>query len=114
MFVRSAAPSDYRLYNGRPLIGFGCVGGVVMVRQTALPPMLAPRLVSREAAAAYVCVSPNTFDEMIEDGRMPRPKMLGGKRRAWDIRELDAAIDRLPVQGDDAEADDTWGNVDAT
>jgi excisionase family DNA binding protein len=85
----------------------------VMVRQTALPPTLAPRLVSRQAAAAYVCVSPNTFDEMIEDGRMPRPKMLGGKRRAWDIRELDAAIDRLPAQGDDAEADETWGNVDA-
>ena len=50
---------------------------------------------------------------MIEDGRMPRPKMLGGKRRAWDIRELDAAIDRLPAQGDDAEADETWDNIDA-
>src|SRR6516225_6579917 len=96
------------------IVGFDCRNGLVMVHQTALPPTLAPRLVSRQAAAAYVCVSPNTFDEMIEDGRMPRPKMLGGKRRAWDIRELDAAIDRLPVQGDDAEADDTWGNVDAT
>ena len=89
------------------------LGTVLMVRQVALPPTLAPRLICRQAAAAYVCVSPNTFDEMIEDGRMPRPKMLGGKRRAWDIRELDAAIDRLPVQGDDAEADETWGNVDA-
>lgn len=85
----------------------------MMVRQTALPPTLAPRLVSRQAAAAYVCVSPNTFDEMIEDGRMPHPKILGRKRRAWDIRELDAAVDRLPVQADDAEADETWGNVDA-
>ena len=85
-----------------------------MVRQTALPPMLAPRLVSREAAAAYVCVSPNTFDEMIEDGRMPRPKVLGGKRRAWDVRALDAAIDRLPIQDDDATADETWDNIDAT
>jgi len=84
-----------------------------MVHQMALPRTLAPRLVSREAAAAYVCVTPNTFDVMVEDGRMPRPKMLGRKRRAWDIRELDAAIDRLPVQGDDDEADETWGNVDA-
>jgi predicted DNA-binding transcriptional regulator AlpA len=85
----------------------------VMVRQIALPPTLAPRLISREAAAAYVCVSPNTFDEMVADGRMPRPRSLGDKRRAWDVRALDAAIDRLPVQGDDAGTDQTWGDIDA-
>ena len=84
-----------------------------MPQQTALPLTLPPRLVSREAAAAYICVSPNTFDEMVKDGRMPRPRVLGGKRRAWDVRALDAAIDRLPVQGDDAAADETWGDVDA-
>jgi predicted DNA-binding transcriptional regulator AlpA len=84
-----------------------------MPRQTALPPTLAPRLVSREAAAAYVCVSPNTFDEMVSDGRMPRPRVLGPKRRAWDVRALDAAIDRLPVQDDDPRTDETWGDVDA-
>jgi predicted DNA-binding transcriptional regulator AlpA len=84
-----------------------------MPRQTALPPMLPPRLISREAAAAYVCVSPNTFDEMVKDGRMPRPRSLGGKRRAWDVRALDVAIDSLPVQYDDAGTDKTWGDVDA-
>jgi predicted DNA-binding transcriptional regulator AlpA len=84
-----------------------------MPRQTALPPTLAPRLVTREAAAAYVCVSPNTFDEMVKGGRMPRPRLLGGKRRAWDIRALDLAIDRLPIDGDDAGIDETWGDVDA-
>lgn len=84
-----------------------------MPRQTALPPTLAPRLISREAAAAYVCVSPNTFDEMVRDGRMPRPRVLGRNRRAWDVRVLDAAVDRLPVQGDDAGSDETWGDVDA-
>jgi hypothetical protein len=31
--------------------------GLSMVRQTALPITLPPRLVSREAAAAYVCMS---------------------------------------------------------
>ena len=59
-----------------------------MVRQTALPPTLAPRLVNRDAAAAYVAVSPTTFDEMVEDGRMPQPKLLGGRRRAWDVHAL--------------------------
>jgi predicted DNA-binding transcriptional regulator AlpA len=84
-----------------------------MSRQTALPPTLAPRLISREAAAAYVCVSPNSFDEIVNDGRMPRPRLLGRKRRAWDVRALDLAIDRLPVDGDDAGDDETWGDVDA-
>ena len=84
-----------------------------MPRQAALPPTLAPRLVSREAAAAYVCVSPNTFDEMVRQGRMPRPRLLGGKRRAWDVRALDAAVDRLPIDGFDAGIDETWGDVDA-
>jgi predicted DNA-binding transcriptional regulator AlpA len=84
-----------------------------MVRQTTLPMTLPPRLVSREAAAAYVCVSPNTFDEMVKGGRMPRPKILGGKRRAWDVRALDAAVDQLPIDSDDSPTDRTWEDVDA-
>lgn len=82
-----------------------------MARQTALPPTLAPRLVGREAAAAYISVSPTTFDEMVEDGRMPLPRKLGGRRRAWDVRELDAAVDRLPIAGEDSDA--TWEDIDA-
>lgn len=82
-----------------------------MARQTALPPTLAPRLIGREAAAAYVSVSPTKFDEMIKDGRMPPARMLGGRRRAWDVRELDAAVDRLPIAGEDSDA--TWEDVDA-
>jgi predicted DNA-binding transcriptional regulator AlpA len=83
-----------------------------MPRQTALPPTLPPRLVSREAAAAYVCMSPNTFDQMVQEGRMPRPRLIGGKRRAWDVRALDAAVDQLPIDCDDSP-DSTWDDVDA-
>jgi predicted DNA-binding transcriptional regulator AlpA len=84
-----------------------------MARQNVLPPTLAPRLVSREAAAAYVSVSPTKFDEMVRAGRMPRPKRLGGRRKAWDVRALDTAVDSLP--GDDNDNDDqTWSNIDAT
>jgi len=89
------------------------LGQDIMPRQTALPPMLAPRLISREAAAAYVCVSPNTFDQMVNDGRMPRPRVLSRNRHAWDVRDLDAAVDLLPVQGDDTGSDETWGDIDA-
>jgi predicted DNA-binding transcriptional regulator AlpA len=84
-----------------------------MTRQAALPPTLAPRLIGREAAAAYVCVSPTTFDRMILDGRMPRPRRLYGRRIAWDVRELDAAVDVLPVEADDQATDDTWSDIDA-
>jgi len=82
-------------------------------RQVALPPTLAPRLVHRDAAAAYVAVSPNTFDKMVKDGRMPRPKKLSDKRIAWDVRALDAAVDQLPVETADAPNDESWSDVDA-
>jgi excisionase family DNA binding protein len=84
-----------------------------MARQTALPPTLAPRLIGREAAAAYLSLSPTKFDEMVEDGRMPKPRLLGGRRRAWDVRELDARIDLLPLACEDSSADSSWSDVDA-
>jgi predicted DNA-binding transcriptional regulator AlpA len=82
-------------------------------RQIALPPTLAPRLVNRDAAAAYVNLSPNTFDELVKVGKMPRPKQLTGRRLAWDVRALDTAIDYLPTVGN-SEIDNTWSDIDAT
>ena len=29
--------------------------------------------------AAYIDLSPNKFDQMVEDGRMPKPKLLTGQ-----------------------------------
>lgn len=78
-----------------------------MPRQAALPPTLPPRLVSREAAAAYVCVSPNKFDELVKDGRMPRPRRIDA-RKAWLVPELDGAADNLPVDGEDVSRDTSW------
>ena len=89
-----------------------------IARQAALPPMLPPRLIHRDAAAAYVGVSPNTFDKMIVDGLMPAPRRLTERRLAWDVRQLDAAIDRLPIDsGSDADTDEhndhRWDDIDA-
>jgi predicted DNA-binding transcriptional regulator AlpA len=83
-----------------------------MAHQKALPPALAPRLISREAAAAYVNVSPTTFDAMVKAGTMPKPRRLSGRRKAWDVRTLDAAVDDLPVENSDND-NDTWDNIDA-
>lgn len=80
-----------------------------MARQLALPPTLAPRLIGRNAAAAYVSVAPNTFDAMVRDGRMPRPRLLTPSRKAWDVRLLDQAIDGLPLDGEGVGTDnDGW------
>ena len=79
-----------------------------MPRQVALPPTLPPRLIGREAAAAYVCVSPSTFDDLVKRELMPRPRMIGDKRKAWD-GELDAAADALPHDGEElVGADEGW------
>ena len=76
-------------------------------RRYALPEGTLPRGLSRRQAAAYVGVSPTTFNAMVADGRMPKPKQIG-KRRVWDRHQLDAAFDALP---DDNEQDDVWARA---
>ena len=58
-----------------------------------------PRGLSRVRAAAYVGVSPGTFDVMVADGRMPRPKRINS-RVIWDRRQLDEAFEALPDERD--------------
>jgi excisionase family DNA binding protein len=53
-----------------------------------------PRGMSRKQAAAYVGVSPNTFDRMVKDGTMPSPGRYR-RRHLWDRVEIDASFDRL-------------------
>jgi predicted DNA-binding transcriptional regulator AlpA len=47
---------------------------------------------------------------MVKDGTMPKPRRLGGRRKAWDVRALDAAVDNLPIEDND---NDSWDNIDA-
>ena len=54
-----------------------------------------PRGLSREAAASYIGIGTTLFDAMVNDGRMPKPKLINS-RKVWDRRELDIAFDRLP------------------
>lgn len=56
---------------------------------------LQARGLSRVHAALYVGVSPSKFDEMVTDGRMPKPKCVDA-RRIWDKRRLDEAFEALP------------------
>ena len=69
-----------------------------MPRYDALPPMLPPRGLCREAAAAYVGVSPTTFDKLVKTKRMPAPRCIDA-RRLWDRHALDLVFDDLPTDG---------------
>jgi predicted DNA-binding transcriptional regulator AlpA len=66
-----------------------------MARPDVLPLSLPPRGLTREQAAAYVGVGPTKFDEMIQDGRMPKPKRIDA-RVVWDRHKLDMAFAALP------------------
>lgn len=54
-----------------------------------------PRGMSRDEAARYIGVGTTKFDQMVKDGRMPKPKRIDG-RTLWDRIKLDEAFTRLP------------------
>lgn len=54
-----------------------------------------PRGMSRDEAARYIGVGTTKFDQMVKDGRMPKPKRVDG-RTVWDRIKLDEAFTRLP------------------
>src|SRR5262249_34672672 len=66
-----------------------------------------PRGLSRVQAAEYIGVSPTKFDELVGDGRMPKPKRVDAWR-LWDTRALDRAFDWLDGE---ADAEDAWGGM---
>jgi predicted DNA-binding transcriptional regulator AlpA len=53
-----------------------------------------------ERAAAYLDMSRSKFLELVEDGRLPKPKCIDGMR-VWDRLALDAAVDDFPERGAD-------------
>lgn len=77
-------------------------------RVSLLPASLPPRGLSRLQAAEYVGVGGSKFDEMVSDGRMPRPKRIDS-RTVWDRSQLDEAFAALD---DEATADrGGWENL---
>lgn len=63
---------------------------------SVLPPSLPPVGINREQAATFIGVSSTTFDEMVQDGRMPQPRMPSKGRIVWDVEELVLAFRKLP------------------
>ena len=72
-----------------------------------LPAGVPPRGFSREQAAEYIGLSATKFDQLVADGRMPKPKRIDG-RVVWDRLQLDSAFAALP---DGNDRDDIWSKV---
>lgn len=69
---------------------------------------IAPRLLTREQAAAYCSVSARGFSEWVKAGKMPGP-VIGTAR--WDRRAIDAVLDKasgLETRGAQEDAFDRW------
>ena len=60
-----------------------------------IPMPCAPKGLRREQAAIYVGMSPSLFDQAVERGDMPRPKVYNSCV-LWDRQALDAAFEALP------------------
>lgn len=60
---------------------------------------------AREEAAAFVGVSPTTFDRMIADGLMPPARRIYA-RKVWDADECAQWFRRLPYDATSEHASD--------
>ena len=49
-------------------------------------------------AAVYLSLSPSMFRQLVVQAIMPRPRVVG-RRRIWDVEELDRAFVALPREG---------------
>lgn len=65
---------------------------------------IAPRLhirrgLSEAEAALYVGLGITKFRSLVDEGRMPRPRIID-RRRIWDVDDLDAAFKALPIENE--------------
>jgi predicted DNA-binding transcriptional regulator AlpA len=59
--------------------------------RAASPPR---RGLRRPEAATYIGISPSLFDQLVEEGTMPKPFKIRSCTM-WDVRDLDEAFDDL-------------------
>ncbi len=55
------------------------------------------RGINRKEASCYIGISPSLFDELVKDGRMPKPFRIN-TRVLWDLKLLEKAFDFLSKQ----------------
>jgi hypothetical protein len=78
---------------------------VVRTKQIILPAGLTPRLLSRDEAAAYCGICPNTFSQYVAKEIVP---LKFGRRKLWDINALDEFIGKHRKAVADGGSIDGW------
>lgn len=76
-----------------------------MQRQLITPPV--PRLLGMPHAAAFLGISPRTFEKLWRHHQLPQPYRLG-RRLLWDIRALEKYVDSLGSTADESPSDEGW------
>lgn len=70
--------------------------------RTAVAMSYAPEGLARSEAARYVGLGETTFDHAVKKGFMPKARRYPNARRlVWLKRELDRALEDLPVDDDE-------------
>lgn len=65
-----------------------------------------PRVLDLDMAAAYVGLSAAAFLKGVREGTYPDP-LTDGRRRQWDIRALDRAVDARSKLGSSSRTDES-------
>jgi hypothetical protein len=73
-----------------------------------LPEGMTPRLLSREAAAAYCGMSPNHFDDEISHAV---PALKFGRRKLWDVKALNRWLDERSGLAHATRPVDEWAGM---
>jgi predicted DNA-binding transcriptional regulator AlpA len=67
-----------------------------------------PGALRADRAAAYLSMSTSTFLKLVDEGRLPKGKRLGGIT-FWSRRALDEFVETYEGEGDETDAvDDKW------
>lgn len=75
-----------------------------MSERPRLPVGMTPRLLSRDAAAAYCGMSPDSFEMAVP----VRPVNLNVRRRLWDVKALDRWLDHQSGLVEALPSPDEW------
>ena len=65
---------------------------------------------ARAEAAEYIGVGVDKFDEMVKDGRMPKPKLVDSKK-LWMRSKIEKAFAELPEEGQNPAPPSPWRDL---
>ena len=58
---------------------------------------ITPRIVAKDIAAQLLSLSVKTFERLVQQGEIPKPRQISAGRVGWLVSDLDAWADKRPV-----------------